>query len=153
MARDYDEPFVLDASPQTVLAIEQAARRRGLAVTCGGRFYHLQGGSDKGHACQRLLECYQRQQPQATERPCSVALGDSANDLSMLRVVNYPIVIPRPDGSYEPALCLPTATYAPAAGPQGWNLAILALLETREGNPGADTLHRQHDPPPQAPPA
>lgn len=145
MEREYDEPFVIDASPPADRALEQAAHDRGLTVTRGGRFYHLLGGSDKGRACLHLLECYRRQRPRQAAHLGSVALGDSANDLSMLRVVDSPIVIPRPDGSSDPALRLSTATYAPAPGPEGWNLAILTLLETRGGNPGSAVSHARPD--------
>lgn len=145
MDREYDEPFVMDAPLPADRALEQAAHDRGLVVTRGGRFYHLLGGSDKGQACLHLLECYRRQRPRQAAYLGSIALGDSANDLSMLHAVDSPIVIPRADGSADPALRLPTATYAPAPGPEGWNLAILTLLETRAGNPGSAGSHTRPD--------
>jgi mannosyl-3-phosphoglycerate phosphatase len=65
-------------------------------------------------------------------RPFTVGLGDAANDLSFLRIVDRPIVIPRPNG-LDPALssALPHAERAPHPGPRGWNAAILALLAGR----------------------
>ena len=65
-------------------------------------------------------------------RPFTVGLGDAANDLSFLRLVDRPIVIPRPNG-VDPGLAsaLPHAERAPKAGPAGWNAAILAVLAGR----------------------
>jgi len=44
--------------------------------------------------------------------------------------VQHPIVIPRPDGTADPALAegLPGAQLAPRAGPAGWNEAVLSIL-------------------------
>jgi hypothetical protein len=51
----------------------------------------------------------------------------------MLLAVDRPIVVPRPDGSLdnELAAALPDAERAPAAGPVGWNAAVLAVLGGR----------------------
>lgn len=61
----------------------------------------------------------------------SLALGDSANDLTMLQAVDQPVIVPRPDGSWSEALLggLPHARRAPCPGPQGWNETVLMELE------------------------
>jgi mannosyl-3-phosphoglycerate phosphatase len=127
--RAYDEPFLLEGGEGVVAAFVQAAARRGLRVTHGGRFHHLLGLADKGVAVLRLLETC-RDEWGAVE---SVGLGDAANDAGMLLAVDRPIVVPRPDGSLdnELAAALPDAERAPAAGPVGWNAAVLAVLGGR----------------------
>lgn len=126
--REYDEPFqILDDPARGLPALERAARARGLRVTAGGRFLHLTGDTDKGRAVERLLAWYRAD----GRRIASVGLGDAANDLPMLRAVNRPILIPRPDGRPDAALAraLPDAECAPRPGPAGWNAAMLAVLD------------------------
>jgi len=125
LRRDYDEPFLVEDESRAP-AVAAAARRRGLRVTRGGRFFHLTGDADKGGAL-RLL----RARLEATGRTFrSVGLGDAGNDLPLLRAVERPIVVPRADGRPDPALAaaLAGAELAPAPGPEGWNLAVLAVL-------------------------
>lgn len=123
-ARDFDEPFLCE--PKDRARVEAAASRRGLRVTRGGRFLHLSGPLDKGDALRELLRIWGGQ----GGRRSSVGLGDAPNDLGLLRAVDRPIVIPRPDGNPDPMLSaeLPRAERAPGPGPAGWNAALLAVL-------------------------
>lgn len=123
--RDYDEPFLLD--DETIApALAAAARRRGLRVSRGGRFFHLTGEADKGSTLRVLFARIAA----AGRQFRSVGLGDAGNDLPLLRAVDRPIVVPRPGGRPDPALAaaLPGAELAPAAGPAGWNAAVLTVL-------------------------
>jgi mannosyl-3-phosphoglycerate phosphatase len=124
--RHYDEPFLLEQGRLPPLVA--AASRRGLRVTHGGRWHHLTGDTDKGMA----LTVLRQRVVLEGRRPFMVGLGDAANDLSFLRVVDRPIVIPRPNG-VDPGLAsaLPHAERTPKAGPAGWNAAILAVLAGR----------------------
>lgn len=122
--RAWDEPFLL-ADPEAAPELAAAARRRGLRLTRGGRFYHLTGDTDKGRALLRLLALFDLEQQVAT-----VGLGDAANDLPFLRVVDRPIVLPGRGGTMDPELvaALQGKERAPAAGPAGWNTAVLTVL-------------------------
>jgi len=126
--REWDEPFVADetAAPRDLDArLEEAAGRRGLRVTRGGRFHHLTGPTDKGVAVRALLEVMPTGSPGTT-----VGLGDAANDLPMLRAVDHPVLVPRKRGGVDPVLvaALPTARTAPLPGPAGWAAVVLELL-------------------------
>jgi mannosyl-3-phosphoglycerate phosphatase len=127
LKREWDEPFVVEPEGDrgTTLRLEEAARRRGLRVTHGGRFHHLTGTSDKGLAVRMLLKLLPDDPGGRT-----VGLGDAANDLPMLEAVDRPIVMPRRDGTVDAALAaaLPGAECAPAPGPAGWSAAILGVL-------------------------
>jgi mannosyl-3-phosphoglycerate phosphatase len=125
LRREHDEPFLLEDESR-LEAFAQAASRRGLKVSHGGRFYHLTGRSDKGVALQMLMALYQR----AGRHFSSAGLGDAATDLPLLRAVDRPILVPRRDGSVDPILAssLPTAECAPGPGPAGWNAAVMTLL-------------------------
>jgi mannosyl-3-phosphoglycerate phosphatase len=127
--REFDEPFFFTGSAQEQARFLAAARERGLTITRGGRFWHAFAGSDKGRAVERLMKLY-REALRGSGRVRSVALGDSANDLPMLKAANVAVVIPKPGGAHDETLtdALPRAIRAPAPGPEGWNEAVLELL-------------------------
>ncbi len=128
--REYDEPFLLQG-PQAL--VEEVCRQiitRGLRWTKGGRLFHLMGKNDKGAAASVLLRYYHRQLRMTgpAERIETVGIGDSINDASLLAMVDYPILVQKPDGSYDPDIQLSGMIRAPGIGPVGWNEAILELL-------------------------
>ncbi len=127
--REFDEPFtpIRPLSPRERARLEAAAGALGLRVTRGGRFFHLMGPSSKGAAASLLLSAYGR--PEAPVR--SLGLGDAPNDLELLRVVERPIVVARPDGSHAPELRerLPHARFTRGIGPEGFREAVLEYLE------------------------
>jgi mannosyl-3-phosphoglycerate phosphatase len=125
LEREHDEPFVVD-DESSIAALSAAAKDRRLEVTRGGRFFHLTGGSDKGRATRVLMGLFES----VGRRLTSIGLGDAPNDLSLLTAVQQPIVIPRSDGTADPALAegLPGAQVAPRSGPAGWNEAVFAVL-------------------------
>ena len=128
--REYDEPYLLQG-PQAL--IEEVCRQivaRGLRWTKGGRLFHLMGENDKGAAASVLLRYYLRQQHMngQEERIETVGIGDSINDAPLLAMVNYPILVQKPDGSYDPDIQLSGMIRAPGIGPVGWNEAVLELL-------------------------
>jgi mannosyl-3-phosphoglycerate phosphatase len=127
LRREWDEPFLVEGEAEADVDrhLQEAARRRGLCVTSGGRLHHLTGPTDKGQALEVLLRLLPHDPHGRT-----VGLGDAANDLPMLRVVDRPIVMPGKDGGVDPALvsALPEAERAPGPGPAGWARAVLAVL-------------------------
>ncbi len=126
--RDFDEPFFFAGSnEQAIQKFVQAARRRGMEVGRGDRFWHLAAGSDKGRAVGHLIKLYRAAEHR---RFRSVGLGNSPNDLSLLATVDQAVLLPGADGSFEPELLarLPRATRGAAPGPAGWNEAVLRIL-------------------------
>jgi mannosyl-3-phosphoglycerate phosphatase len=71
-------------------------------------------------------------QHQYRAKPFTIALGDSPNDLDMLKQVDAPVIVPHKDGSYMQDDALKNAALAPHEGAQGWNAAILQLLMHRQ---------------------
>jgi mannosyl-3-phosphoglycerate phosphatase len=127
--REYDEPFVLSHAG-LIESVRREAAVRGLTCTQGGRFYHLLGQHDKGDACRFLLQGCRGQRAARQGRVYSIGIGDSANDLPMLAAVDLPILVQRPDGSYDSTVQLPNLIRAPGIGPVGWNTAVLHVLGT-----------------------
>jgi mannosyl-3-phosphoglycerate phosphatase len=118
--RLFTEPFILE-DENALDRLRKLADRDGLSVVKGGRFYHLiTKGQDNAAAIRYLVKYFEEVSGHAFK---TVALGDSANDLSMLQSVDTPILIPHPDGSYLPCY-IPHLIKAPSPGPGGWNTAL-----------------------------
>lgn len=126
--REYDEPFVLEDEGVAWDRLCAAAAAQGLRCTRGGRFYHLMGANDKGIASRMLMSWYERVAEWDGQRPVTIGLGDSLNDRPMLAEVDYPILVRKPDGSYDPDVQLPHLIRADGVGPVGWNRSLTALL-------------------------
>ena len=123
--REFSEPFLFlgKAQPEE-LAVEAA--KAGLALTRGGRFYHLMGAAqDKGRAVAAVVEIF-------AANGCShlrtIGLGDSANDLPLLAAVDIPVLIPHQDGGFE-TIELPGLRRAPAPGSKGWGAIMTLILD------------------------
>lgn len=126
--REYTAPFLFE-DETAQWALGRVAQPRGLRLERGQGFWHLCGGASKGLAVRTLLALYERD----GHLPDAIALGAWELDLSMLRAVHRPIVLPGPDGRVDSHLAeaLPRAERAPAGGPEGWNEAVLTVLTGR----------------------
>ncbi|MDP2603221.1 MAG: HAD-IIB family hydrolase [Deltaproteobacteria bacterium] len=122
--REYDEPFVIESgNAAQLIAVLQA---QGLTVTKGDRFYHLTGGHGKGEAVKKLLDFYRRQWGEVV----AVGLGNSANDLPLLRETDIAVLVRNPDGRWDAEVTahLPSVKRTHGIGPDGWREAIDNLL-------------------------
>ncbi len=128
--REYDEPYLVEGPPPLIEEVCRQIVTRGLRWTKGGRLFHLTGDNDKGEAAELLLRCYRRQHQlqHQSGRVESVGIGDSINDAPLLAAVDHPILVQKPDGSYDLDIHVTGLTKAQGIGPVGWNNAILDLL-------------------------
>lgn len=122
--REYDEPFILK-DKKILDDIREVAEENHLQIIQGGRFFHLIGDNDKGKAVSTIADISRRAYDDIT----TVALGDSQNDLPMLRAVDYPVLVKKPDGSHDPGITLDNLIRSQGVGPVGWNSAVLELLD------------------------
>lgn len=121
-AREYDEPFeILDPSGSELLA---AIAARGRHWTRGGRLYHITGHGSKARSVTFLADCYRR----TFEDIITVGLGDGLNDLDFLSCADVPIII-QSSAAPEMSSVLPRARVTARPGPEGWNRAVLEVLE------------------------
>jgi len=122
--REYDEPFWVESGDTAKLCA--ALQAQGLTVTQGDRFYHLTGGHDKGEAVRFLLGLYRNQH----ESVVAIGLGNSANDLSLLRQTDIAVLVRNPDGRLDAEVStqLPNVKCTDGIGPEGWREAIENLL-------------------------
>ncbi len=129
--REYDEPFeILDANGGFLL---KAIERHGKHWTRGGRLYHITGHSNKANGvC--LLAYYYRSISDGT---ITVGLGDGLNDKGFLRCVDIPVII-RSNASEKLKSELPRARVTEFTGPEGWNRAVLDILDEQEAEIDVD---------------
>ena len=123
--REYDEPFMIEGEKPTDLApLERAAEQRGLLITSGGRFYHLQGKNDKAKGMELITEWYQEYHKEVL----TVALGDSPNDFGMLERADFPVLIRSRRSFPDLKKRIPKLRITDDIGPKGWNSAVLSIL-------------------------
>ncbi|MDH5405100.1 MAG: HAD-IIB family hydrolase [Candidatus Aminicenantes bacterium] len=126
--REFDEPFYLltqdvEAERRICKAIEQS----GYYCTRGTRFFHILGKSDKGKAVRLLMSFFRKVKSSLV----SLSLGDSQNDLPMLKETDYAFLVQKGNGEYDREVLeeIPNITLAPAPGPQGWAYVMSHFLE------------------------
>lgn len=125
--RTFTEPFILKDESK-VDELRLMAYKDELDIVKGGRFYHLiSRGQDKANAIKFLINDYKKRSDEDFK---TIALGDSANDLSMLQSVDIPILIPRTDGSFIECT-IEGITKAPLPGPKGWNAVLKEYFDVK----------------------
>ncbi|MCU0822236.1 MAG: HAD-IIB family hydrolase, partial [Spirochaetes bacterium] len=91
--------FVTQGHQVDVDLINEALKTHGVFIIKGGRFYHLvSAGVDKGGAVKKVSEFIKRNSSGA-DNIVTVGIGDSESDISMLKAVDIPFLIRKPDGS------------------------------------------------------
>jgi len=127
--REYDEPFIIEGQkPVDIKPLLMIARQRGLTVTSGGRFHHLQGKNDKGRAMAKVIGLY----GQDHKDILSIALGDSPNDFGMLERADFPILVRSLRSFPDLKKRIPIIKTTSEMGPKGWNSAVLHMLGESE---------------------
>lgn len=137
--REGSEPLIWNDSDAALASFKAALEGDGLALTQGGRFWHVMGHSaDKGSAVEWLIKRFTALRGR---NPLSLGLGDGPNDITMLDTVDQAVVI---RGSHdlvvEPSN---TSLYRTSSmGPAGWAEGVaywwgrddrrLAAAETRD---------------------
>jgi mannosyl-3-phosphoglycerate phosphatase len=127
--RDFDEPFVFKGNSTMLAKLKKNIISRGLNFT-RGEILHLTGDNNKGRAVEILVNLYQEQHGECV----TAALGDSPNDVEMLERVDYPVVVKKSDGTYNPDIIRRLKknrklVKTDGIGPEGWNKAVLKLLD------------------------
>ncbi|MCK9227926.1 MAG: HAD-IIB family hydrolase [Syntrophorhabdaceae bacterium] len=123
--REFDEPFIFEGTAEETGRMADAIRSKGFDLARGA-FFHIFGQSDKGRAVSILIDIYLRE----FAGILTVALGDSSIDLPMLRIVDVPVMIQKPDGSFDPELERENFQRADGIGPHGWNKAVMKILSS-----------------------
>lgn len=129
MRRDFTEPFIVYGDVD-IANLKRKANESGLDIVKGGRFYHLiSKDQDKAKAMKYLTHLYNER---LGENFKMVALGDSANDFTMLSAADIGVLVQLHNGEYADIECsgvecenIQRSRYP---GPKGWNKAILEIF-------------------------
>ena len=125
MKRSFSLPFTFSGTESDVQKLKYLTAKAGLSVQQGGRVYNLSGCHDKAD----YLPEVRKWATKAKATPVLIALGDSMNDIKMLRQADVSCVIPNENGY---CLSLGDGAYptiiAPRAAPLGWLDAVMEAL-------------------------
>jgi mannosyl-3-phosphoglycerate phosphatase len=127
--RDFDEPFVFKGTVKSLMKLKRRIISKGFRYT-EGEFLHITGDNDKGRAV-RIIKTFMEVKYHGI---ITAALGDSPNDLEMLREADYPVVIKKAEGKYDTKIIrhlgkTKKLIRAEGIGPEGWNDAVSRLLD------------------------
>ncbi len=122
--REYDEPFIIPNRSTDIQVLKDAIYNAGWSYTKGGRFHHIMGTSNKGRAVRILTDLYAREHKLVE----TIGIGDSLNDIPLLESVDTPVLVQKPDGTYEQDAMIENMIHADGIGPGGWNNALLKLF-------------------------
>lgn len=126
--RHSSEPFLWQDSDDRIRQLATILQSSQLGLTRGGRFWHAGGKTSKSIAINALLTYYL---DNGYEQVCSLSLGDSENDTSMLQETDYGVIIQKHDGRYlQVEAKKNTLIKSKHPGPRGWNQAVLDWLDT-----------------------
>lgn len=148
--REYSEPFLIyphTYSPRSPMSIQDRSicagigvgvkdegrwinrvkkeiLKKGFRFSYGGRFYHILKGNDKGKAVKILKNLYIQKYGDIK----TIGIGNSLNDLPMLKAVDIPVLVKNYDGRYEKGVKLKYLYLADGIGPEGWNKAVKKIV-------------------------
>jgi len=124
--RQFSVPLMFNDDTKQQAFAEQA-RQDGFGILKGGRFLHVLGTCDKGSSMQILknlyASCYQKTYTM-------IVLGDSQNDVAMLRQADVPVVVKSPS-SKSIELDHPKKIQTQNEAPEGWVEGVTSALNNK----------------------
>ncbi len=123
--RDFSETvFNADLTSKKYLQFEQAIASLGFQCIPGSKFVTITDhNTDKGKAVELLIQMFRKKYGQVI----TFGVGDSLNDLSMLKVVDHPYLVQKPDKTWV-EIQLNKLTKIAAVGPEGWNMMAKEII-------------------------
>lgn len=119
--REFSEPLIWSGTEEEMATFREEVEAAGLSTLQGGRFLHVLGRTDKGRAVDLM---------HSTAFSPVIALGDSENDIAMLRAADIGVVIASPTGrrlGFESQNRIIRSTLE---GPEGWAEVMEPLLDS-----------------------
>jgi mannosyl-3-phosphoglycerate phosphatase len=125
--RFFSEPFILKYNDEISKSGMNDINKNGFRLLRGNRFYHLLGNSDKGAAVKKLVSFYMNKW--STDSVTTIGIGDSMNDLEMLKAVMHPVLVKKPDGFHQSGIDIKNIMHTAGIGPAGWQEAVFKILD------------------------
>lgn len=129
----YSEPLIWNDSKEALSQFTALAAQRDFKLLRGGRFFHLQGNTDKGVPLNWLRENITRLYPLLANEsgipdPELICLGDNHNDVEMLNIADYPVCVRSPVTEFPQLTTEKRVIFTKEEGPKGWNKAVLEII-------------------------
>lgn len=124
--RFFSEPFILNDNTKLSESAVNDINKNGFRLLQGNRFYHLLGNSDKGTAVRKLINLYMNKW--STDTITTIGIGDSMNDLEMLKAVMQPVLVKKPSGHHQSGIEIKNLIRTNGIGPAGWQEAMFKIL-------------------------
>ncbi len=127
--RGFSEPGLWRGTDKELDTFLSALLDKGVSARRGGRFLTLSFGGNKAD---KMTEIVGQLQEVSGETSISIALGDAPNDVEMLEAADHGVIISNPSHEGIAPLKGETRghiTRSVESGPEGWNVAVLELLE------------------------
>lgn len=122
--REYDETLMFEMDAKEISkCIESIHQKTGLTCVHGGRFYNVMGPNDKGKAVSTVKNLLSRK----WQKVKTIGIGDSRNDLPMLEKVDFPILVQKPDNTWEEVKNVQIHRIN-GVGPVGWRNAVRNII-------------------------
>jgi len=125
--KHFSEPFIWLSDERLFKNFCDNAALADLKVLQGGRFFHLQGNTDKAQALQWLQKSLYGKN--TSKLPRLICLGDNKNDIHMLNIADYPVCIRSPNSDYPTINENPNTILTKKYGAEGWNEAIQLIFQ------------------------
>jgi mannosyl-3-phosphoglycerate phosphatase len=122
--REYGET-ILQIKKSDIPTFTTSIEKMGIKVIHGGRFFDVTMGTDKGKAVSILIKLFRKKYRNQIK---FFGVGDSANDASMLKLMDVPMVVQKPDSSWS-ELEIKNVIRLKGIGPEGWKSAFDKIME------------------------
>lgn len=134
--RQYGET-ILEIDKTEKVKFEQALSKEGLQVIHGGRYFDVTAGNDKGKAVRILIDLYRKKLGNDTK---FVGVGDSPNDVPMLKLTDIAILVQKHDGTWAEVdnnnSNFSKILRVDGIGPVGWENAFAIIIKEVEQTDG-----------------
>ena len=122
MKREYTMTLVI--SKDEIGEARRAIESNGLTCFSGGKSLTVGDGGNKGRAVKELANLFAR----IDEKMTSYAFGDGENDMSMLREVDFPILVQSSPGHWAVSR-LQKVIRVPLVGPEGFAKGVEEIIK------------------------
>ena len=123
--RDFSELIVWDSSKKNLNKFKMLLNKKDLSLLEGARFLHLKGRGDKGIAIHKLLKFMKSSKINVNK---TISLGDSINDIPMLRRTDFSCIIKLPNKNYI-NFKGESVFRSKKEAPLGWKEALMSIGE------------------------
>lgn len=119
--KTYNESFIFSESKDKEKILSEKIKQSGFQLVHGGRYYNIMGkNTNKGKAIKILTKFFQKE----FKKIKTMGMGDSLNDLTMLKAVDIPVLVQKPPGIWEVKIKIKNLIKIKNIGPQGWTKAV-----------------------------